>query len=117
MREKLSVVLVLLCLMGLALPVWGGSPSTPVSSPLLAGVLCPAVSTPGSATLPDLIPAPGFKTLYTCGCGDASCLNRHPGDSCNGQPGWCAGLKDGSTILTCPGEPADWIQCTCISEF
>jgi hypothetical protein len=117
MREKLSAIPVLLCLLGLALPAWGEIPSAPVVSLPLAGPLCPVSSTPGSAALPAFIPAPKFKSLYFCGCGaDASCLNRHPGDSCNGQPGFCAGLQDGNTVLGCPGEPETSIQCQCISE-
>ena|SRR5258708_7239835 len=117
MREKLSAVLVLLCLTGLALPAWGEVPLAPAVSLPLAGHFCPASSTPGSVALPDFIPAPNFKTNYFCGCGaDASCLGRHPGASCNGQPGLCAGLQEGNTVLGCPGEPADSIQCQCFSE-
>jgi hypothetical protein len=111
MRKALYAVPVLLCLLGLALPVWGETPSVP-SSP--ARGFCPAAASSGLASLPDLIPAPELRT-GTCGaCMD--CFGSSPEDPCttsNGEPGVCFGLKVGNTILYCPN--TQLYRCVCLA--
>jgi hypothetical protein len=114
MRKTLCAVPVLMSLLCLALPAWGKTPIAPPVPSLLAGALCPASSTPGSASLPDVIPAPVFKT-GRCGNCSGTCSGLNPGNSCpteNGQ-GQCFGLQVGSDILYCPGTTL--YQCVCFS--
>ena len=120
MRKTLCAVPILMMLLCLALPAWGETPAAPVVPWLQSRDHCLASATPGSTTLPGVIPPPEFKTVVCGGCSDSVCRNHPPGYPCTastGEPGTCTGFQDGNDYEYCPENtprPSGY-RCVCMT--
>lgn len=108
MRKTLCVVPALAILFVLALPAWGAALSAPAENP---AEVCPVPA--GSATLPDLLPEPLFKTGVCGSCSDLVCRGVVLEGPCltPDGPGICLGFIVSGNPLVC-GDGG--YQCGCI---